>query len=77
MVRLRNLELGDIDAVHALISRRDVVRHMLLPLCSREESEKFLRDSLLESRRIPGDPSSGRLATAHEATSLGSAAWRS
>jgi [ribosomal protein S5]-alanine N-acetyltransferase len=30
-----------------------VVRHMLLPLCSREESEKFLRDSLLES---PSDP---------------------
>jgi RimJ/RimL family protein N-acetyltransferase len=49
MVRLRNLEPGDIDAVHALISRMDVVRHMLLPLCSREESEEFLRDSLLES----------------------------
>jgi len=53
MIRLRNLEPGDIDAVHALISRMDVVRHMLLPLCSREESEKFLRDSLLES---PSDP---------------------
>jgi hypothetical protein len=48
MVRLRGLEPGDIDAVHALISRMDVVRHMLLPLCSRDESEKFLRDSLLE-----------------------------
>ena len=53
MVRLRGLEPGDGDAVHALISRMDVVRHMLLPLCSREESEKFLRDSLLES---PSDP---------------------
>jgi RimJ/RimL family protein N-acetyltransferase len=53
MVRLRSLEPGDIDAVHALISRMDVVRYMLLPLCSREESEKFLRDSLLES---PSDP---------------------
>lgn len=53
MVRLRSLERGDIDAVHALISTMDVVRHMLLPLCSREESEKFLRDSLLES---PSDP---------------------
>ena len=53
MVRLRSLESGDIDAVHALISRMDVVRHMLLPLCSREESEKFLRDSILES---PSDP---------------------
>jgi ribosomal-protein-alanine N-acetyltransferase len=53
MIRLRSLDPGDIDAVHALISRMDVVRHMLLPLCSREESEKFLRDSLLES---PSDP---------------------
>jgi [ribosomal protein S5]-alanine N-acetyltransferase len=53
MVRLRGLDSGDINAVHALISRMDVVRHMLLPLCSREESEKFLRDSLLES---PTDP---------------------
>ena len=49
MVRLRRLESGDIDAVHALISNMGVVRHMLLPLCSREESEKFLRDSLLDS----------------------------
>jgi hypothetical protein len=46
MVRLRSLESGDIDVVHALISRMDVVRHMLLPLCSREQSEKFLRDFL-------------------------------
>jgi [ribosomal protein S5]-alanine N-acetyltransferase len=53
MVELRRLEPGDLDAVHALISRMDVVRHMLLPLCTREESEKFLRDSLLES---PSDP---------------------
>ncbi len=53
MVRLRSLEAGDIDAVHALISRMDVVRHMLLPLCSPEDSEKFLRDSLLES---PSEP---------------------
>ncbi|HEY1183540.1 MAG TPA: GNAT family protein [Bryobacteraceae bacterium] len=68
MVKLRSLEPGDIDAVHALISRMDVVRHdavhalisrmdvvrhMLLPLCSREESETFLRDSLLESPSSP------------------------
>ena len=53
MVRLRSLESGDIDAVHALISRMDVVRHMRLSLCSREESEKFLRDSLLESASDP------------------------
>jgi hypothetical protein len=37
MIKLRRLELSDLDAVHALISRMDVVRHMLLPLCSREE----------------------------------------
>jgi [ribosomal protein S5]-alanine N-acetyltransferase len=50
---LRRLEWGDIDAVHALVSRMDVVQHMLLPLCSREESERFIRDSLDES---PSDP---------------------
>jgi hypothetical protein len=53
MVELRRLELGDLDAVHGLLSRMDVVRHMLLALCSREESEKFLADSLRES---PSDP---------------------
>ena len=36
MVRLRGLEPGDGDAVHALISRR-TVRHMLLPLWGVEE----------------------------------------
>jgi ribosomal-protein-alanine N-acetyltransferase len=49
MIKLRRLELSDLDAVHALISRMDVVRHMLLPLRSREESEHFLQESLLES----------------------------
>ncbi len=53
MITLRNLEPGDIDADHALISTMDVVRHMLLPLCSREESEKFLYDALLESQSDP------------------------
>ena len=53
MVRLRNLEPGDIDGVHALLSRMDVVRYMLLQLCSREESEKFLRDSLFECPSSP------------------------
>jgi RimJ/RimL family protein N-acetyltransferase len=53
MVKLRKLEPGDLDAVHALVSRMDVVRHMLLPLCSREESEEFLRNSILET---PADP---------------------
>ena len=53
MVDLRKLQLGDLDALHALISRMDVVRFMLLPVCSREESEKFLRDSLQESGSDP------------------------
>ena len=52
-VKLRKLEPGDIEAVHALISRMDVVRYMLLPLCSRTESEEFLRDSMLESPSSP------------------------
>jgi RimJ/RimL family protein N-acetyltransferase len=47
MASLRCLESGDLEAVHGLISRMDVVRHMLLPLCTREDSEKFLRDALL------------------------------
>ena len=53
MVKLRKLELSDLDAVHALVSRMDVVRYMLLPVCSREESEEFLRSSILES---PSEP---------------------
>jgi RimJ/RimL family protein N-acetyltransferase len=46
--RLRRLEAGDLDAVHLLLSNWDVVRYMLLPLCSREDSGKFLRDSMDE-----------------------------
>jgi [ribosomal protein S5]-alanine N-acetyltransferase len=53
MVGLRRLEPDDLDAVHALLSRMDVVCYMLFPLCSREESEKFLRDSITEP---PDDP---------------------
>ena len=50
MASLRYLESGDLEAVHGLISRMDVVRHMLLPLCTREDSEKFLRDALLRDQ---------------------------
>jgi RimJ/RimL family protein N-acetyltransferase len=53
MVTLRKLETGDLDAVHALVSRMDVVRHMLLPLCSPEESAEFLRSSIDESQSDP------------------------
>lgn len=53
IVQLRRLQPGDLDAVHALTSRMDVVRYMLLPVCSREESEKFVRDAIGES---PSEP---------------------
>jgi len=53
MPELRKLDPGDLDSVHALLSRMDVVRYMLFPLCSRAESEKFVRDSIAES---PDDP---------------------
>jgi len=69
MVRLRSLRWDDIEAVHALVSSMDVVRHMRFPVSSRAESEKFLRDSILESPSDPwrsivraiGDSSSGTL----------------
>jgi hypothetical protein len=47
-VRLRRLQTGDLEAVHLLLSNWDVVRYMLLPLCSCEESGKFLRDAMDE-----------------------------
>jgi hypothetical protein len=47
-VRLRRLQAGDLDAVHLLLSNWQVVRYMLLPLCSRAESGKFLRDAMDE-----------------------------
>jgi RimJ/RimL family protein N-acetyltransferase len=40
---------SDLDAVHALLSRMDVVRYMQFPLCSREESARFVCDSIRES----------------------------
>lgn len=49
MIILRRLEAGDLDAVHGLISDVEVVRYMLLPVCSRDESEKFLTESIDES----------------------------
>jgi hypothetical protein len=45
---LRRLETGDLETVHLLLSNWEVVRYMLLPLCSREESGKFLRDAMDE-----------------------------
>ena len=53
MIALRKLEPKDLDAVHGLISNIDVVRYMLLPQCSREESEKFVRDAIEETSSEP------------------------
>lgn len=53
MIALRKLEVNDVDAVHTLISNMEVVRYMLLPLCSRQESEKFLAESMNESPSSP------------------------
>lgn len=53
MITLRTLQGDDLDAVHALISNMEVVRYMLLPVCSREESRKFLSGSINET---PSDP---------------------
>jgi RimJ/RimL family protein N-acetyltransferase len=53
MITLRTLQGDDLDGVHALISNMEVVRYMLLPVCSREESEKFLSGSINET---PSDP---------------------
>ena len=68
-VRLRRLQAGDLDAVHLLLSNWQVVRYMLLPLCSWEESGKFLRDAMDEQAspawrsvvRAVVDADSGRL----------------
>jgi len=49
MIELRRLVEADIEAVHALVSNMDVVRHMLIPLCNRAESEKMLLDMMAES----------------------------
>jgi RimJ/RimL family protein N-acetyltransferase len=53
MITLRTLQGDDLDAVHALISNMEVVRYMLLPVCSREESKKFLSGSINETASDP------------------------
>lgn len=49
MIALRRLQIDDLDTVHALISNKEVVRFTLFAVCSREESEKFLTESINES----------------------------
>jgi RimJ/RimL family protein N-acetyltransferase len=43
----------DLDNVHELLSSWEVVRHMCLPLCSKQESEKFIRDAVDQADTAP------------------------
>lgn len=52
-IDLRPLLTEDIDAVHALLSDMEVVRYMLLPLCSRDESVRFLEECISEAAAEP------------------------
>lgn len=45
-IKLRELQSSDLPAVHELLSNMTVVRHMLIPLCSKEGSERFVRDAI-------------------------------
>jgi ribosomal-protein-alanine N-acetyltransferase len=47
-VRLRPLNWNDLEGVHELLSNWEVVEHTLFPLCSKQESEKFLREAINE-----------------------------
>jgi len=53
MIALRRLQIDDLNAVRALISNMEVVRYMLFAVCSREEIEKFLTESINESLSAP------------------------
>jgi ribosomal-protein-alanine N-acetyltransferase len=52
-IHLRPVNPGDSDPLHELLSRWDVVRYMLIPLCSRQDSETFVRDAQNESAGSP------------------------
>jgi [ribosomal protein S5]-alanine N-acetyltransferase len=52
-VKLRPVTLSDLENAHELLSNWEVVRHMLLPLCSKQESEKFVRDAIDQSDSAP------------------------
>lgn len=49
---LRPLLASDLEAIHALLSNMQVVRYMLLPLCSKDESARFLEECLSEARSV-------------------------
>lgn len=42
---LRELQPGDLDRVHALLSNIEVVRHTLFPVHSRTDSQQFIREA--------------------------------
>jgi RimJ/RimL family protein N-acetyltransferase len=46
--KLRPVTWNDLDPIHELLSNWDVVRYMLFPLCSREETERFLHETIDE-----------------------------
>jgi len=52
-VALRRLEWSDHEKAHELLSDWTVVRYMLLPLCSKQDSEKFVRQALNEAEGAP------------------------
>lgn len=45
-VHIRPLAASDVSAVHQLLSNAAVVRYMLFPICTQEQTEKFVRDSI-------------------------------
>jgi len=53
LIDLRPLRPDDIDAVHALLSDIAVVRYMLFPLYSRDESVRFLAECISEAAAEP------------------------
>ena len=60
-VKLRRLEPGDTDTVHALLSNIDVVRYTFFPLHSAGDSEKFVRDACKSHACAIADEAGGRL----------------
>ena len=68
-VQLRPLGSSDLADVHALLSNWEIVRYMLLPICSEEDSGKFLRDAIEDAHpawrsivRAIVEPGGGKLA---------------
>ncbi|SPE42920.1 putative Uncharacterized N-acetyltransferase YnaD [Candidatus Sulfopaludibacter sp. SbA3] len=52
-VKLRHLDPSDVASVHELLSDWEIVRHMLFPLCSQQESGEFIRDAIDQPDSAP------------------------